>query len=684
MKNIFIAIILFLGVSTISTAQVDRSKAPKPSKAPKIQIGDYEYFSLPNGLKVYVIENHKLPKVTFNLIVDRNPILEGDAAGYVSAAGSLIERETKNRTKDQLNEEIDFIGASLYVGSTAASISGLKKHSDKLMDLMSDVVLNPSFNPNELEKIKKDMQSELAQSKSNASAIASNVKNALNFGKEHPYGEMITENTIANITLDMCKEYYATYFRPNISYLAIVGDINKAEAQVLVNKYFSKWEAKEIPAFKMKETAMVSERKIAVVDKPGAVQSVINLTYPINLPIGSSDELVLKVANAILGGGGSAKLFKNLREDKGFTYGAYSSVSPDKYIGNFTASASVRTEVTDSAIVEFIKEIDNMIKGNITEQELAGVKSQMIGNFARSLESPETVAKFALNVVRYNLPKDYYTTYLQRLNEITLDQVKEVSKKYFSTDKMNILVVGNSNEVVKKLAQFGEVKKYDVFGNLEKASSVDVANFTAKKVIDNYVSALGGSKALADVKSLSLNYSGKLPQANMDFELITFQKNASKLLITQKVAGNEMSVQVYNGTKGFMKSPMGNKELEGDMLSMMKEKSVIFPETDYEKLGYTLELSGVKKVKENDAFEVSITSPSKQKTTRYFDVSSFLLVKEITAEGQTIYFDEYKAVQGVSFPHSLSVEMPMMSLDLKAKSIEVNKTIEDSVFEMSK
>jgi predicted Zn-dependent peptidase len=192
MKNKILSILLLILFASAAFAQVDRSKQPKAGPAPEIKIGDIESFQLDNGLKVFVVENHKLPRVTFRLLIDRDPILEGDSAGYVEMAGELLRTGTKNRTKDQIDEEVDFIGASLYTSSTSVIASSLVKHMDKLLDIMSDVVLNPEFKQEELDKLKKQRLSALASEKDNPGAIARKIRKALFYGTNHPYGEIVT------------------------------------------------------------------------------------------------------------------------------------------------------------------------------------------------------------------------------------------------------------------------------------------------------------------------------------------------------------------------------------------------------------------------------------------------------------------------------------------------------------
>ncbi|NQX99480.1 MAG: insulinase family protein, partial [Flavobacteriales bacterium] len=344
MKKIVSIICALTLVTGVFAQKLDRSKRPVAGAAPEIKLGKIESFTLANGLKVFVVENHKLPKVAYSLTLDVDPVMEGDMAGYISTTGELLGRGTTNRTKQKIDEEIDFIGATLSTRAGGAYGSSLKKHQDKLLAIMSDVIMNAKFTQEELDKIKKQTISGLASAKDNPDAIATNVKSVLLYGNKHPYGEITTGKTVEKITLEKCKEYYTTYFRPNVSYMAVVGDITVEEAKKNVEKYFGSWKKGDVPTHKYRTPQAPAKTTVAFVHKEGSTQSVINITYPINLKHNSPDVIKAKIMNSILGGSATARLFMNLREGHGFTYGAYSRIRASQLVGNFNANAKVRNE----------------------------------------------------------------------------------------------------------------------------------------------------------------------------------------------------------------------------------------------------------------------------------------------------------------------------------------------------
>ncbi len=691
MKNKVFISILILMFAVSAFAQLDRSKRPEPGPAPTINIGDYESFQLENGLKVFVIENDKLPRVSFSLVIDRDPILEGENGGYVTFAGQLMRTGTETRTKDQIDEEIDFIGASFNTSATGVFGSSLKKHTEKLLDVMSDVVLNAKFQEEELEKIRKQTLSGLAYQKNDPGSIMSNVRKALTYGLDHPYGEQMTEETVNSVTLEMCSNYYNDYFVPNIAYLAIVGDISKSEAEELVNKYFGSWKGKTVDQFTYETPKAPLIRKVALVDRPNSVQSVINIAYPVDLPKGDPDVIPSSLANTILGGGiFSARLISNLREDKGYTYGAYSRLASDKLVGTFYAYCQARNIVTDSAVTEFLNEMKRMRSEKVDDELLQLAKNYQTGSFSRSLESPQTIASFALNIERYNLPKDYYKNYLKNLNAVTSDEILAVSKKYIKPNNSYVIVVGNAEEVADGLKKFsvnGKVEFYDINGNeYDPAAKAIPEGMTAADVIDNYVEAIGGKTNLEKVEDVTTKMTGKVQ--NIELKVITYRKAPNKSF-TDLDAGVMKQEIKFDGTKGSQ-SGMGQvMMLEGDMLEMIKMQSTMNIYFHYDELGIKSELTGLKDVDGTDAYEVTLTFPSGKKWLNYYDAETGLKIREVstteTAQGsftQTVDYSDYKEANGVKYPFKLTQQMGMGPIELEVTSVEINTGLEDSLFDV--
>lgn len=469
MKRIFSIISLVL-LSVLSTfAQLDRSIVPGAGPATKLDFGKSTKFELKNGLKVILVENHKFPTVAYSLRFDSDPIFEGDKAGYTQMAGSLLKSGTSTRTKAQIDNEIDFIAGGLYSTATGIGGNALKKHNEKLLELICDITFNPTFPEEEIEKDRKQSLQGILANKDDMDAVGGNIQRALLYGKETAWGELISEETLQNITRNDLVEYHRNYIRPNAAYLIIVGDITVKEAKKLTKKYFSKWEAGEIPTHNTPTPNQRESAVFAIANKPGSSQSSISVSHLLNLKYGDEDVMAVTVMNQLLGGGSSGKLFQNLREDKAWTYGAYSSTSPGKYYGSFNASANVRVTATDSAFVEIQKEMENMSEIACTAEELQLIKNKLAGSLGRGLENSSTIANYAYNIDKYGLPANYYETYLERLEAVTVEDVQRVAKKYLHPSTALYVAVGDvavTRGILEKLAKGKKVVEYDYYGNV--------------------------------------------------------------------------------------------------------------------------------------------------------------------------------------------------------------------------
>ena len=652
-KYIYTLFIALVTISLSAQVTIDRSKAPTPGPARTPEIGSYESFELKNGLKVFVVEDHKLPRINISLILDRDPIVEGAKAGYVSIAGDLIGAGTANRTKSALDEEVDFMGANFGTGSNSIRVGGLSKYTDQLIDILSDVLLNPSFPEEEFDKLKSQMISGLKANADDPDAISGNLRGAALYGLEHPYGEVMTETTVEAISIDDCKAYFDTYFRPNIAYMVVIGDITVADAKKKLNKALKKWKAAEVPAHDYAKTPRASSSRIVMVDKPSAVQSVVWLGNIIDLPQGHPDIEPLRVANQILGGGMSGRLFTNLREDKAFTYGAYSNFGVDELNATFGASAKVRNEVTDSAITEFLYEIDRMKNERVTEEDLVAAKASLSGSFGRSLESPASAANFALNIARYDLPSDYYNNYLSRLEAVTAEDVLRVANTYMN-GPLTITVVGKAQDVAGKLSAFGEVEYFDAEGNATKAPTFLFIpdGITKETVLNNYFEAIGGAEAFQNITSLEQEMSLEAPGMPGAVGMKTVKNIPDYYLSEQSMQGMTLMKVEYKDGAATRSGMRGNADLEGEELaSTAKEAKYVISQLEWLENPEAITFEGQTLVNGKDVYQIT-----EGEQTHYFDIATGLLYMSVeTAEGPegdiTVIteFKEWQEVGGLTF-----------------------------------
>ncbi len=684
MRHVISTLLLCL-FTTGLMAQLDRSTPPEAAPAPQINIGEYKKFTLKNGLRVFVVEDHKLPMVAYSLTLDVDPVFEGDAAGYVSLAGDLMRSGTTTRKKAEIDESIDFIGATLSTYSKGIYGRSLKKHNETLLTLMADVLLNPTFPQEELEKSLKQMETGIQAQKNEPAAIANNIASVLRYGQADPYGEVVSEEHLANITTDHLKTYHKTYFRPNAAYLVIVGDINLKEAKKQAKKYFGKWEKAAVPNHQYTNWPAYQAPKVAIANRDGANQSTIMVTHTIPMTPGHPNAIKASVMNQVLGGGSfNTRLFQNLREDKAYTYGAYSRLSSDKRIGYFSASAQVRTSVTDSAVNEILYEMERMQTELVPADDLELIKNMMTGSFSRSLEDPQTIANFALNIERYNLPADYYRTYLEKVAAVSAEDVMAMAKEYLKPEQAIILAVGEADkieEVMRGFSPAGEVTRYDFYGN-KVSGAVEVTDVTAEEIIQRYINAIGGLEAIQDIEDVTTSATASIQ--GMEFNMVTKQKAPNKLLVETMMGHNVVSKQVFNGEKGKVTSPMGEQELEGEMLEQMKEGSVIIAETNFLNEGFTIELQGVETIDNRECYKLIVTRPSGNESTAYYGVADGLKYREVssTPQGNMVTnMKAYEEVDGYMFPKAISQSVGPQTFEVTINSIEINTGLGDELFE---
>lgn len=664
----------------------DRTQ-PIPGPAPKINIKKPETFSLPNGLKVLVVENHKLPRVSYSLTIDNTPYAEGNKKGVDDLTSSLIGNGSTKTAKDPFNEEIDFLGANINFYSSGASASGLSKHAKRIMELMAEGALMPNFTQDEFDKEKDKLIEGLKTQEKSVTAVASRVERVLAYGKNHPSGEYLSEETINNVSLEDVKENYRTYFVPEHAYLVIVGDVKTKDVKKLVENLFGSWTKATAPRLSYSNPSNVQYSQINFVDMPNAVQSEITILNTVNLKMTDADFFPVILANQVYGGDFNSYLNMNLREAHGWTYGARSSIGFDKNIYSlFKANTQVRNAVTDSAVVEALKELKKIRTEKVTDEILNNVKAGYVGKFVMQVEKPGTVARYALNIETEGLPTDFYENYIKNINAVTPDDVMRVANKYFLQDNLRILVVGKGSEVIAGLESTKIPMFYfDKFGNPTEKPAMKKpvpAGVTAKTVIDAYVAAIGGDKAVKAVKSIAYTGSTTIPQAPMPLSYSSKMDSKGRMMVELSMAGmGSIMKQVVNGNTGYMMQQGQKKVLEGEELAKMKESAVLFNETLLAtKTGVTI--SGIEPMNGSDAYAVVDGD-----TTYYFDVKSGLKTAESSTEEQggqkmtrVTNFNDYRAVKGVKVPFNTIMNVGF-ELDIKMSDVKINEDVSDADFQ---
>lgn len=692
-KNIAFATTLL--VAPLATkAQDFRAQAPEAGPAPVIDLGESTINELPNGLTIIVVENHRLPKVSWSLTFDHSPYLEGEKAGMLDLFGEILTTGTESRAKADIDEEVDFIGASLSGSYRSLYASSLTKHSDKVLELMTDVLYHPSFPEEELTKNKTQYLSGLAAAETDPGAISSNLISSLLYGADHPYGAVMTAASIESITRQDLVDYHSIYFVPNAAYLVVVGDISPADAMRTAAKHFGAWQSGEVENTDWTNPASSKGIRVCLAPLDGAVQSSLKLTHTVDLQPGHEDAIAVSVMNNILGGGiFSGRLMQNLREDKAFTYGARSSLSTDELSGRFTAFADVRNEVTDSAVVEFMYEIRRMTSELVDEESLSITKNSMTGSFARALESPNTVARFALNIEKYDLPEDYYATYLEKLNSVTAEDILRVAKQYLRPDQIYITCVG-SREVMDNLKQFstnGVVELFDPYGQPLVERKKAAEGVTVETVLTDYYNARGGVKQLNKIKTLekagSIEIGG---QMTLGYNSKSSYKGALGNVTALSMSGMEVMKTIVNDTEAYMEQMGQKQQLEGSQLvSTLWENLSITHLLNADQFGITSELLGIENTNGTDYYVIAFTHDSGEFTsTFFFDMETGLLSMEkgVVKEGEDVSttsttYSKYMDVgKGVLFPYEIVTQAGPQTISTRLSSVTPGVKVNTDLF----
>jgi len=449
---------------------VIKGKAPVNKKLLKVNLPRAEETTLANGLRVVLLPSHKVPTFNMQMVVLSGGLADSaDYHGLASFTAGLLRDGTTKRSSKDIAEQIDALGgtiastAGLSSVTSTVSTSGLIENFDQTLDIFSDVVRNPIFPAGEVEKYKARTLAQQQFQRSNPQFLAQEQFNRAMYG-DHPAALLTPPAaSIKRLTAKDLAAFHSTYYRPNNAILSIVGDVTLKEILPKIEKAFGDWQKADVPATTIPPVPMPAASHILLVDRPGSVQTVLQLGN-LGIERNNPDYFSLLLADRILGGGPAARLFMNLREDKGYTYGAYSNFGGTKFRGTWTSSAEVRTNVTEGAMKEFMYELRRLRDEKVSVEELENAKRAIVGSFALSLEQPQTLLQNIIVQKIYGLPADYWDTYPQKVAAITIDDVQRVAQKYIDLDHLQIVAVGDASKTRDILAKYGKVEVFDADG----------------------------------------------------------------------------------------------------------------------------------------------------------------------------------------------------------------------------
>jgi zinc protease len=458
---------------TSVSAVVRKNRAPVNKEILRVKLPEPQEFKLANGLTVLVLERHELPTVTMALWIETGALADPkDLPGLASFTADMLREGTTHRSSAQLAADVDDIGATLNTsadfGSSTSTVSasGLVDNLDKILDLMSDVVLNPIFPEEELEKYKTRQLADLEQQRSSPDFL-SQEKFFQVLYRGFPAAVISpTPDSVKGVTVAELKRFHEQYYAPNNAILGVAGDVTLDQLKPLLEKYFGEWKNRPVTQPNLSVLPPPAPKKIYLVDRPESVQTnIVAGDYAVRRA--DPDYIPLYVMNRILGGGPTGRLFLNLREEKGYTYGAYSYFTGDIYRGPWIASTEVRNAVTDGSLHELMAEFKRIRTQRVPENELDDARRSIVASFALSLEQPTTLLRYAMTVKYYNLPEDYYNRYPEEVAKVTPEVVQRMAQKYVDLDHLQVVCVGDGSQIKSALEKYGPVEVYDTEGKRE-------------------------------------------------------------------------------------------------------------------------------------------------------------------------------------------------------------------------
>lgn len=447
---------LLLGIAALSAREFPPEvPPPKPIVLPTPQIRE-----LPNGLRIMVIERHSLPLVTLRLMVKSGaeadpPTLPGTA----QLTAGLLSQGTARRNASDIAETVDSVGGSLEVGaewdSSFASLTVLADYTELAFDLLSDVILHPSFAPAEVERKRQQTLSALELARDDPEYLADTALTVLLYSRT-PYGHPLdgTEESVRRLTARDLRFFHTAHYRPSNSVLAAVGDITMDQALTLAERFFGEWETRPEPPRPASVIAPAQSQRIVVIDKPNAVQTEIRVGH-LGIRRSNPDYFALTVANQILGGPATNRLFKALRTQRGLTYGASSDLLCRQTLGGWVAKTSTRTAETIETVQQVLEQIQRLRDRSITPAELRTAQSYLVGHLALEFESSHDLAEHFLELLLYDLPLDYWNRFPQRIEALGAEAVSQATQRYLSPERSTIVLVGSVAGFGRNLGKLG-------------------------------------------------------------------------------------------------------------------------------------------------------------------------------------------------------------------------------------
>lgn len=527
------ALLVMLVTGMAASTQAAKQAPPAPEPLKKMSFPAYSELKLKNGLEVVVVEHHEQPVASLWLAFRAGSTLDPEGkSSLASFTGSLLNKGTKTRDSKRLAEWIESVGGSVSVSTdeddTVITISLLSEYLPTAYEYLADIVLNPTFPADELEEERKRAVTGIEFEKSDPDAMADRHFHQVVYGN-HPYAIRPTTETVEDVSRDDVVAFHGRNFVPNNALLFVVGDVSQKQVKKDAEKYFGSWKAGTPDKPNFTAPPERTAKNIALYHRPGSVQTNVHIGQ-LGLKPTDSDWPSVAVANRVLGGGSSGRLFMNIREDKGWTYGAYSQWTKPVDQGYFRATANCRTEVTDSTLTEMLAEVGRIVNEPISADELASAKSYLVGNFPTTIETPSQIAAQIGQVKLLGLDKSYLENYRKDIAQVSAADAQAAMQKHLHPDRLALVMVGDATEIKDKLEPIASVALYDIEGN---TLSLD----------DLAVQGTDYDYDTSSLKNTTATYAVKYQEMNLGDMNVTLEKTgadfASSSVITGMIAMKE-------------------------------------------------------------------------------------------------------------------------------------------------
>ncbi len=681
-KILSLLVMIFFATQMIVAQNIDPTKRPEPLKGNDFKFPNYTTKTLSNGVKVFIIEDHEQPTVAFSLLIPGGSAVQGRKAGVADFMTTLLTKGTKTKSALDIAQKMDGIGANVGAGASADYFSvggsGLTKYTDDVLEMMADVLINPSFPQEEFDKLLPQAIQALESEKANSGTIAAALTRIALYGEHHPYAIKETKESLESIKISDIKDLYRTWIKPNNATMAVIGDVKADEIVKKLEKAFKNWEKGFAPEILIPK-AKPMPRGVYFVNRPGSVQSSVVVSTPA-IPYADSDYDAADFAARIIGTGFGGRLFRTLRETYSYTYTPFGYMTGSKYVNRFACGADVRSSVTDSAIVVINEQLEDLCTTPASDEELKRLKNFRVGTFLMSFENSGTMASLVQRADFMGIPMSRFENYPEYIMNLAPEKIQQVANKYLNPKDEYIIVVGDP-EVKESLAKFGKIYEYDLDLKPIKTEAVSIK---PEELIAKYIEAIGGQAKLDAVTSIKMEAKGTMSMQgqSIPFKLEQAMTKDKKQYIIQDLGMYGKMKTMTNGKKAWQPSRTvrgKTEELPADKAKEMIDDVELFDVPNLAKKPSELSIKG----KQGNYIVLEHKNSKGQNSYYYFNAKTFLVEKTETSSemgSTTVEMKNYKAVDGIMFPTTLVQKAGPQVVELEA-NYELNLKIEDSMFQ---